>query len=149
MKQAPAIGIRYRASPTLVVATCVVAVLALIAAWLVRGPAWMHVLLTVAIVAHAGFAVRSLLRPPLQSLLWRAEGGVELNLRRNGREALGALLGARVLGPLIMLTLRWPPRERASLWLLPDNLDAETRRRLRVRLGNGLDRSLSGNADGG
>ncbi|MGH8151385.1 MAG: hypothetical protein ACREPF_01455, partial [Rhodanobacteraceae bacterium] len=64
------------------------------------------------------------------------------------RETQGGVSAARVLGPLIVLTVRWPPRERAHLWILPDNLDADTRRRLRVRMASDAGGDVpSGNAD--
>lgn len=154
MKAAPAIGFRYRASPGLVIATLLIAVLALIAAFNVSGPPWLHHLLVAGILASTVTAVYRLLRPVIASLLWRAEGGVELRLRdrtaENGGDALGAVQDARVVGPLIVLTLRWPPRECASLWLLPDNLDADTRRRLRMRLAaSGGHGGVSGDTDSG
>ena len=43
---------------------------------------------------------------------------------------------ARVLGPLVVLGLGWtgPRPRRATLWLLPDSLDAGQHRALRMRL---------------
>ncbi|MBS0381101.1 MAG: hypothetical protein JSR56_01600 [Proteobacteria bacterium] len=153
MKAAPAIGFNCRVSPTLVAVTLAVAVLAMVAVWSIRGPAWLHAILFVLIVVYAGAAARNLARPPVKALLWRAEGGVELQLRdsalEDGGNVVGAVQGARVMGPLIVLTLRWPRRGRATLWLLPDNLDADTRRRLRMRLGATGTRLASGNADSG
>lgn len=154
MKSAPAIGFNCRVSPTLVTMTIVVAMLAMVAAWLVRGPVWLHAILFVLIVAYAGTTIRGLANPPVKALLWRGEGGVELKLRDrtldDSKVLLGAVQDARVMGPLIVLTLRWPPRGTASLWLLPDNLDADTRRRLRMRLAaSGGHGKLSGNTDSG
>lgn len=153
MKSVPAIGFRYRASLLLAVATASVALLAIVATWLIRGPAWLHLVLIVIVAAYAVTAIRNLARPSITSLLWRADGGVELTLRdgstETGRTVQGALQGTRVLGPLIVLTLRWPPRGHATIWLLPDNLDADTRRRLRMRLGAEIDALASGNADSG
>lgn len=146
MKTAPALGFRCRMSPTLLALAILVTMLAVVAAWMLRGPAWLHPVLAVLIAVYAGTALRNLAVPPVKSLLWRAEGGVELELR-DGREVLGSVQAARIIGPLIVLTLRWPPRERAHLWLLPDNLDADIRRHLRVRLGAGS--FASGNADSG
>jgi toxin CptA len=152
LKQAPAIGFACRVSWLLVVATLVVGLLALVAAQLVRGPAWLHHVLQLAIVAYVAAVVASMLRPRVKTLLWREDGTTDITLRDNiveeGRTAQGAVGGARVLGPLIVLTLRWPPRERVYLWLLPDNLDADTRRRLRMRLGaEAAGAVTSGNAD--
>lgn len=153
MKSAPAIGFRCRASWLLIAATVAVAALAIVALQLLRGSAWLHHLLVLLVIAYAALSVRGLLRPSVAALLWRSDGGVELTLRDGvpdaGGTVLGAVQGARVMGPLIVLTLRWPPRQRAHLWILPDNLDADTRRRLRVRLDAGLaDGTASGNADG-
>ena len=154
MKQAPAIGFTCRVSWLLVIATLLVGVFALVAVQLVRGPAWLHHVLYLATVAYVAAVVAGMLRPRVKALVWREDGTAEITLRdgvvEDGRTVQGAVGSARILGPLIVLTLRWPPRERATLWLLPDNLDADTRRRLRVRLGAETAATLtSGNADSG
>lgn len=150
MKRAPAIGFACRVSWLLVVATLVVGLLALVAVQLVRGPAWLHHVFQLATVAYVAAVVASMLRPRVKALLWREDGTTDITLRDNeeGRTVQGAVSGVRMLGPLIVLTLRWPPRERVHLWLLPDNLDADTRRRLRMRLGaEAAGTVTSGNAD--
>lgn len=152
MKAAPAIGFAYRASRGLILVTLAAAVLALVAVWLSGLPHWLHFALTLGIAGTVGAAFGNLLRPRVRSILWRADGGADLVLNDrpgdNRREAQGAVQAMRVMGPLIALTLRWPPRERAHLWLLPDNLDAETRRRLRMRAGAAAGGSpASGNTD--
>ncbi|HXE67554.1 MAG TPA: protein YgfX [Rhodanobacteraceae bacterium] len=154
MKQAPAIGFACRVSWLLVIATLVVGVLALVAVQLMHGPAWLHHGLHLAAVAYVAAVVAGMLRPRVRALVWREDGTTEITLRDNlvesGRMMQGAVGSARVLGPLIVLTLRWPPRGRAHLWLLPDNLDADTRRRLRMRLGaETTGTTASGNADRG
>lgn len=150
MKSAPAIGFHYRASHLLVVATLVMALLAIVAIWLGGLPHGLAMALTLVTATCTGIASGNLLRPRVSSILWRADGGADLVLNdRLGdgrREVRGAIHAARVTGPLIALTLRWPPRGRATLWLLPDNLDADLHRRLRMRLGAGF---ASGNADSG
>lgn len=152
MKSAPAMGVRYRASRLLIGATLVVALLAIAAIWLSGLPHGLAVVLTLAIATYTGAALGNLLRPRVRSVVWRADGGADLVLNdRLGdgrREVQGAIHAARMTGPLIALTLRWPPRGRATLWLLPDNLDADTRRRLRMRLGAEAG-VASGNADSG
>lgn len=152
MKQAPAIGFTCRVSWSMVIATFVVGLLALIAVQLMRGPAWLHHVLHLATLAYVAAAVAGMLRPRVKSLTWREDGTADITLRdsavASGRTVQGAVGGARVLGPLIVLTLRWPPRARAHVWLLPDNLDADTRRRLRMRLGTeAAGTTASGNAD--
>lgn len=154
MKAPPSIGFEYRASPSLIVAALVVALLALVAVWISAAPPWLRLVLILFIAIYSGVGAGTLLRPRVRSVLWRADGGAELTLGDRAtdgrREAEGAIHAVRVMGPLIVLTLRWPPRERATLWLLPDNLDADTRRRLRVRLGAETAATLtSGNADSG
>lgn len=138
----------------LLVATIVVMLLAIVAVWFIGVAQWLRLVLALVAIAIGGAAVGSLLRPCVQSLLWRAEGGVDLVLngtRADGRhEVQGALQSGRIMGPLIVLTLRWPPREHATIWLLPDNLDVDARRRLRMRLGAQAGGNLaSGNADSG
>ena len=152
MKQAPAIGFTCRVSWLLVVATLVVGVLTLVAVQLVRGPAWLHHVLHVATLAYVAAVIAGMLRPRVRAVVWRADGIADITLRDNlveeSRMVQGAVGSARMLGPLIVLTLRWPSRGRSHLWLLPDNLDADTRRRLRMRLGaEGAGAAASGNAD--
>lgn len=152
MKAPPAIGFHYRSSRLLVFAVVVLAILAVVAVWFSAAPHWLHLALSFLIVAYAVAALGNMLRPHVHSLLWRADGSAELALNDRvsdgRREAQGAVSGARTMGPLIVLTLRWPPREREHLWLLPDNLDADTRRRLRMRLAAGTGAAVaSGNAD--
>lgn len=152
MKQSPAIGFTCHVSWLLVIATLVVGVLALVAVQLVRGPAWLHHVLHVATLAYVAAVIAGMLRPRVRAVVWRADGTADITLRDNlveeSRMVQGAVGSARMLGPLIVLTLRWPPRGRAHLWLLPDNLDADTRRRLRMRLGaEGAGAAASGNAD--
>lgn len=50
--------------------------------------------------------------------------------QRDGTESFPTLRSARVLGPLLVLRFDAP----CSVVLLPDNIDRETARRLRVRL---------------
>lgn len=152
MKAAPAIGFRHAPSRVLMGATVVVGALAVLAIWLTRGPAWLHVAATVLAAVYVVATLRAQLRPEVVAVSWRADGGANIRLRGGHagpeRELPGAVQDARVAGPLIVLTLRWPPRGRSSLWLLPDNLDADTRRRLRMRLGaTGHGNTASVNAD--
>lgn len=138
MKTPPQVSFDYRASRVLVVALLVVALLALVALGISALPRWACIVAALLVILYAQGVTKKLLHPRVHSVHWRGDGGADLVLnaaRDNGRlETLGAVHAARVMGPLIVLTLRWPPREREHLWILPDNLDADTRRRLRMRL---------------
>ncbi len=153
MNASPAIGFHYRSSRLLIVVMPAVALLAFLAVWTSAAPEWLRLALGLFIAVYAGTVAVRQLRPRVRSVLWRADGGVELvlgdDMTASRREVHGAIDAARIMGPLIVLTLRWP-HAHATLWLLPDNLDADTRRRLRMRLGAPLHaRTVSGNADSG
>src|SRR6185437_13028482 len=112
------------------------------------GMSWVwKSLLMIACLAYGAVALWRHARPWIRALAWQGDGDVSLTLAERGatETGQGSLADARVLGPLIMLSLRWP-KGRATLWLLPDNLGADTRRRLRVRLAMGGIRA-SVNAD--
>lgn len=150
MTQATPVHFNYRASRGLLVAIPTIAVLAWIAILASGVPHWIHAILVIVVGVYAGISIGRLLRPRVRSIAWNGEGGLALTLNDTltdgRRDAEGLVSTARVIGPLIVLTVRWPPREREHLWLLPDNLDADTRRRLRVRLASG-NPLASGNAD--
>jgi len=68
---------------------------------------------------------------------WKLDGDGGWRWRRDGDdpgEGEATLVQATSLGPMILLDLRASGR-RVDLALWPDNLDADTRRRLRARLG--------------
>lgn len=136
MKSAPTIGFEYRPSRVLAAALLAVGALALLAIAISGLPGWARLLLVAIAMAYTARAVTRLRRPVLRALRLRGDDVVELGLA-NGQDAAGTLRGARVLGPLIVLRLAWGAGSRTALVLLPDNLDADTHRRLRVRLGAG------------
>ncbi|MGH8124987.1 MAG: protein YgfX [Rhodanobacteraceae bacterium] len=154
MKTAPAIGFRHRPSRLITAMMLAVALLALLAIWISGAPDWLRFVLSLLVAGYVGVAAKRQLRPRIRAVLWRADGGVELTFD-GGRagpvcEIQATITGTRVMGPLIVLALRWSPRGRATLWLLPDNLDFDTRRRLRMRLGaQAHAATVSGNADSG
>jgi toxin CptA len=101
-------------------------------------PKWGAATLMAGAFGYGTLALWRHRHPPIAALTWRSDGSVSIRLvRRDGEvaEVQGTLRDARVLGFLIVLHLRWPGGPD-GLWLLPDNLDADTRRRLRVRLGS-------------
>ncbi len=138
MKAPPAVQFEYRVSRVLTAVVVGVALLALAALWASGLAHWTRAVLSALVAGYAGVTLGHWLRPRVRAVVWRGEGGLNLTLNDTltdgRREAEGALSAARVLGPLIVLTVRWPPREREHLWILPDNLDADARRRLRMRL---------------
>ena len=147
MRSAPTIAFEYHPSRTLAAMIVVLIALAL-AAIAISGMPWPW--LAASMVACLAYGVAALwrqARPRIRALAWQGDGDVSLTLAERGamETGRGSLADARVLGPLIMLSLRWP-KGRAALWLLPDNLDADTRRRLRARLAMGGIRA-SVNAD--
>ena len=136
MRSAPAIGFEYRPSRLLTAAIAALGALAVLAIGLSGALAWMKVVLGASAILYSAFALRNHLHPPVQALGWRSDGSVAIKLAARhgaGAQVQGELRDARVLGPLIVLRLRW--REGSSgLWLLPDNLDVDIRRRLCMRL---------------
>lgn len=138
MTSAPPIGFEYRGSRLLMLALVAVAVLAVMAIFNSALPNLLRIALAVLVAASAGGSLVRLFRPRVCSVLWRADGSAHLGLRdtvlKPAGEVGAELHAAHVLGPLITLKLRWPDHARATLWLLPDNLDPDTRRRLRIRL---------------
>lgn len=141
MTSAPPIGFKYRGSRLLMLALIVMAALAIFAVFSSALPHLFASALAIFVAASFGASFARLLSPRVRTMLWRADGSAQLELhdtvRDPRREANAELHASHVLGPLITLKLRWPDRGRATLWLLPDNLDSDTRRRLRVRLSSG------------
>lgn len=149
MRTPPAIGFEYQ--PSRILAACIVTLSAL-AALAIALSGLARLLIVTLIFLAIGYGAAALwrfLHPRVRALTWRSDGSVSIRFasRRAGiEEVLGELGGARVLGFLIVLQLRWPGG-RGGVWLLPDNLDAATRRRLRVRLGSDGAGTSSVNAD--
>lgn len=138
MRSAPAIGFEYKPSRALSACIVLLTALAWVAIALSGLPGWTIAILATAALAYAAIAFWRYRHPRVIALTWRSDGSVSLRLADRKGEAAdvqGTLHGARVLGPLVVLHLRWPDG-RADLWLVPDNLDPDTGRRLRVRLGS-------------
>jgi len=137
MRSAPAIGFEYRPSRLLALSATALIVLAMAAVAFGGAPVWSKVALEASALVCGARSLWRFLHPRVRALNWRGDGSVSIKLadRHGGEtEVLGTLDDARMIGPLIALQLRWT-EGAASLWLLPDNLDADIRRRLRVRLG--------------
>lgn len=150
MRTPPAIGFEYRPSRSLAASIGLLTVLAVAAIALSGFTRLLSVLLILFALGYGATALWHFLHPRVHALTWRSDGSVSIQLANRGGaagEVQGELRDARLLGFLIALHVRWAPHGRASLWLLPDNLDGDTRRRLRVRLGSEGAGAASVNAD--
>lgn len=135
MKSASAITFELRPSRLLVTALLIIAAFAMTSVWLSELRRWpvVAILVCVAIAALAAWTLPPLLRARWQRAGWNAESQWSLlDARQN---AVGAqLAGWSALGLSLRLQLHTTAGETVIVHLLPDNLDRDTRRRLRVRL---------------
>ena len=132
MTSAPAIGFEYRPSrwvPRLLIA---ITGLAIPAIWFSGVPLWARIALVAAVMLAGLRAVRQL-RLPIFAVGWAGHGGWTLR-GRDGADDAATLLSFRILRNVILLRLASRRYGRLSFWLMPDNLDPDTRRRLRMRL---------------
>lgn len=132
MTSAPAIGFEYRPSrwvPRLLIAITGLAIPAIGFSGL---PLWVRIALVAAVMLACLRAVRQL-RLPIFAVGWAAHGGWTLR-GQDGADDVATLLSFRILRNVILLRLASRRYGRLSFWLMPDNLDPDTRRRLRMRL---------------
>ncbi|WP_426689717.1 protein YgfX [Rhodanobacter ginsengiterrae] len=133
MTSAPAIGFEYRPSPLLRGVLVLVAALALLATLASMIAWWSKLLLAAAVLLATWMALRHLATGSVAAAGWSADQAWTLRLRNH--EDVPATLGSfRVLGGFILLRLRTGEHGVQVLLLAPDNSDADTRRRLRMRL---------------
>lgn len=138
MKSAPAIAFDYRPSRWVPLAIALLLLLAL-AAITTSGVPWVaKVLLGAGALVHVVIALIRLYRPAIRRCAWYADGQWRVRDAR-GNDHAANLVRASVRGILIVLVLRSPVQRSSALVLLPDNCDADTHRRLRVRLSRGED----------
>lgn len=128
MKSAPAIAFDYRPSRALAAATLALVVLAALAPWASALPPAWRLAVSVAAAVSGALALRRALRPAVRRVAWRSSGWVLVD--RDGREHAALLESHARLGSLLVLRYRHGPRARCRVVLAPDNLDADTRRRL-------------------
>lgn len=133
MRSVPAITFEVRPSRGLTLALMVVALLAVVAIMLCALALWLRLMLALFAIGYAAWAINKLRHPGLAAVGWRSDHTWGLRLI-DGTETDARLRTSRVLGAMIVLRLSWSPRGRAALILLPDNMDADTRRRMRMRL---------------
>lgn len=111
---------------------------AALAVWLTGLQWWAEGLLGLLVVMSGGraFARHAFLTHPraVVRLIWPAYGPWLL-VRRDGTKDKAALRGDSYVHPgMVVLNFDLRPTGRTSVVLLPDSLDAEALRRLRVRL---------------
>ncbi len=133
MPSAPSITFEVRPSRLLATGVVLMALLAVVAVALSRLTWPVKLGAGTLVVLYAWHALRRLHRQPLAAAGWHGDDTWTLHLADDS-QAQGHLCSGRVLGPLIVLRLAWGQGDSTALALLPDNADADTRRRLRMRL---------------
>lgn len=132
MISAPAIGFEYRPSRWTARLVTAMTGMAAIATALSGLPWAARILLVLASIAGCLNALGRL-RLPIRAVGWSRRTGWTVHGLDGGDDA-ATLASSRVLGEVVLLRLTSPRYGKLTLWLLPDNSDADVRRRLRLRL---------------
>jgi toxin CptA len=106
-----------------------------VAPWPTSLPLAVRACLSLGALAFGAWRVARYRRPPLRAVQW-LPGGAWLAVDRHGVPFSAEPRSARVVGEWVFLRLFWH-RGHASLALGPDNMNADTLRVLRIRLGPG------------
>ena len=133
MTSAPAIGFEYRSSALLKAIQIGVAVLAIGAVALSGLPLHFKMALMGVVLVVQALCQGAVNREMPTAVGWAPEQGWTLRMS-DGSDQMASLASSRVLGTWVLLRLRVADGGTRALWLLPDNSDADTRRRLRMRL---------------
>ena len=133
MKSAAAIAFDYRPSRWLLSAVSLLCVLALVALSLCALNVVLGVVLGAAACAYSALELRRTLLSPARRLAWHTAGHWRI-AQAGGHAQVAELQHAVVRGEWIVLRLQRSDGARCAFVLAPDNTDADTRRRLRVRL---------------
>ena len=133
MKSAAAIAFDYRPSRLLLAAIALVCGLALVAIALSAAGFALQAVLALGALGYAAFSARRCWRGETRRAAWHEAGHWRI-VDARGESHVAELAHATVRGNWIVLGLRRSDGVRVVLMLAPDNSDAETRRRLRVRL---------------
>ena len=132
MTSAPAIGFEYRPSrwvPRLLVVMTFLVLLAIALSGMAL--VWQIVLAMGTVIACRHTLLR--LRLPIYAVGWAGQSGWTLR-GLDGSDDTATLLSFRAIGGVVLLRLASCRYGKLTLWLLPDNSDADIRRRLRMRL---------------
>jgi toxin CptA len=132
MTSAPAIGFEYRPSRRLPGLFIAVTGMALLAIFLAGVPWWLKLVLAAAVIVVCRHTLRRL-HPPIYAVGWASQTGWTLR-GLDGADDAATLLSFRIWRQVILLRLASKRYGKLTLWLMPDNSDADTRRRLRMRL---------------
>lgn len=128
MKSAPTIVFDYRPSRWLGIAATLVCACAIIAPWTSALPMPLRAALSLGALGWGARMLHGFLKPPFRRIALRASGWTLINA---ANEEHAAILESHArVGRLIALALRHGPHARFRAVLTPDNLDADTRRRL-------------------
>jgi toxin CptA len=131
MTSAPAIGFEYQSSRWIPRLLLLAALLALLAIVVSGSPWFLKCVLIVAVIATCRHAMRRL-RLPIYAVGWSKGGWTLRGL--DGADDPATLVSSRAMGSLVLLRLASQRYGKLTLWLMPDNSDADIRRRLRMRL---------------
>jgi toxin CptA len=132
MTSAPAIGFEYRASRQVAGLFALVTLLSVLAIALSGAPWVLRILLAAAAVAGCYRAQRRL-SLPVNAVGWAGPSGWTLR-GIDGADDPATLLSSHCVSGMVLLHLASQRYGRLTLWLMPDNSDADIRRRLRMRL---------------
>ena len=132
MTSAPAIGFEYRPSRWVARLLVVVTVLTVLAIALSGVPGVLQTVAAVATLIMCGYALRRL-RVPITAIGWVSQGGWSLH-GPDGPDEPATLVSFKVIRTVVLLRLVSRRYGKLTFWLMPDNSDADIRRRLRMRL---------------
>ncbi len=132
MKSAPTIAFDYRPSRGVGVAAALVCLAAAAVPWLSALPPLACVTLSSAAIAFGMHALQQFRKPRFRRIAYRASGWILMDA--HDTEHAAVLESHAHLGVLLALGFRTGPRSRLRVMLAPDNLDAQSRRRLVLML---------------
>jgi hypothetical protein len=128
MKSASAIAFDYRPSRWLALAAAAIVCAAIAAPWFSALPFAIRIALSVVVCALGAVSLLRFLHTPFRRIAYRASGWTLLDT--SDREHTALLRSYARLGAWISLDFQLDRSRRFRAVLGPDNLDAETRRRL-------------------
>ena len=132
MTSAPAIGFEYRPSRWPARLFVTVSLMAVLAMALSGIPIWAQVAVALGVAIACRRALRQL-NASVSAAGWAHSSGWTLR-GVDGTDEPASLRSFKVMGSLVLLRLSSSRYGKLTLWLMPDNSDADIRRRLRMRL---------------